>query len=835
MTAPGPDSTSREEEIAGAIAQLLAARNALSALTAGQVDAIIDPSGGATVLLQKAQEALLESRAHYRRLLKQMPTLVFELAEDGTIVFLNDAIQRVTGYRADELEGQNWWRTFVPGEPPAAQELRRRLATSDVASYELPIRARNGATVVLELTTSNQFRLDGTVEAIVGFASDVTVRVRAAEERLRTLLDGVTEYAIYMLDSTGHIASWNSGAQRITGYSAQDVLGKHVSMFVPDEQRRSGTADRLLLQASTSGRAEDEGWRIRKDGSRYLASAVLTALRDPGGALQGFAKITRDVTELRRAELLKIRLAEERARRTEIEASLQRLRLFVEHAPAAIAMFDREMRYLLFSRRWVRDYRLKDRDISGRSHYEVFPDLPQRWRDAYRRCLEGAHESCEEDRFERAGGGLDWVRWSAHPWSDGSGAIGGIIIFSEIITEQRLAKEALAQSEERLRQAQKMEAVGQLAGGVAHDFNNMLTAITGYSELILGRLPRDHEITRQIQQIRRAADRATSLTRQLLAFSRKQGLQPRVFDLNEVVTEAHGMLRRLIGEDIEIAYNTYPDLGLVRADPCQVEQVVINLAVNARDAMPTGGTLTIETSNVELDATCAQSHPDVAPGRYVLVAVTDTGTGMDAATLSRIFEPFYTTKDKGKGTGLGLSTVHGIVKQSGGHISVSSELGRGSTFKVYLPRVQALPERVPCTSSQRALARRGAETILVVEDDEFVREIISEVLNNCGYEVMIATRGMEAIQLVEQHRGPIHLLLTDVVLPQMSGPQIAERVTAIRPEIRVLFMSGYPEEAIVHRRVLDPGTAFVHKPFTSGALAREVRAMLDGATVDDDA
>jgi len=387
--------------------------------------------------------------------------------------------------------------------------------------------------------------------------------------------------------------------------------------------------------------------------------------------------------------------------------------------------------------------------------------------------------------------------------------------------------------EAQLRQAQKMEALGRLAGGVAHDFNNLLTVISGYSDMLLSDLESGHLLHGHAAAINNAAARATTLTRQLLAFSRREVLQPTVLDLNAVVTETGKMLQRLIGEDIALVTTLEPALGRVNADRGQLEQVLLNLTVNARDAMPQGGQLTFETANVELGEADAPWRVGVIPGRYVRLAVRDTGIGMDAATQSHLFEPFFTTKEPGKGTGLGLATVYGIVTQSGGHIKVDSTYGRGTTFRIYLPRFEEGLEAVepaapPSTSLQ------GLETVLLVEDEIEVRGVAQKLLQSAGYTVLAASDSEEALRLCAQHAGPIHLLLTDVVMPGMSGPALASRLEAMRPAMKVMYMSmsGYTEDAIVHHDLLDPGTVILPKPFTLEILVRMVRESLDPGLSD---
>lgn len=397
---------------------------------------------------------------------------------------------------------------------------------------------------------------------------------------------------------------------------------------------------------------------------------------------------------------------------------------------------------------------------------------------------------------------------------------------ARLYEQAQQAYEALSRAQSQLLQTQKMEAIGRLAAGVAHDFNNLLTIMKGRSQLVLMRLPRESPGWRDIELIDKTCDRAVRVVEQLLAFSRKQILQPKVLDLNVVVGGMLDMLRRLIGEDIELAFAPRPALGRVRADPGQLEQVIVNLAVNARDAMPDGGRWTIETADVDLDEGYAARHVGVRPGAYVRLSVSDTGSGMDEKVRVRLFEPFFTTKELGKGTGLGLATVYGIVRQSGGNIWVYSEVGQGTTFKIYLPRVDECAEPVADHVSTES-ARNGTETLLLVEDEDDVRDLTREMLEGLGYTVLEARRPQEAMRISEQHRGLIHLMLTDVVMPELSGHRLAERITAGRPNMKVLYMSGYTDDAIVRHGVLECGTRFLQKPFSSDTLADKVREVLD--------
>jgi PAS domain S-box-containing protein len=422
-----------------------------------------------------------------------------------------------------------------------------------------------------------------------------------------------------------------------------------------------------------------------------------------------------------------------------------------------------------------------------------------------------------ESVWRRKDGKTITVRQTGRVVHDAKGGVDYFTVIVEDITERKAL-------EAQFRQAQKMEAVGRLAGGVAHDFNNLLTAILGTADLLLDTMEREQERD-DVEEIRKAAKRAAELTRQLLAFSRQQVLAPQVLDLNALVGNLDKLLRRLIGEDVELRTVLAPDLGAVQADPGQLEQVIVNLAVNSRDAMPQGGQLTIETANAELDAVYAEAHFPAQPGAYVLLAVSDTGTGMDAATRSQIFDPFFTTKELGKGTGLGLATVYGVVKQSDGYIWVYSEPGRGTSFKIYLPRVGAMPTPAqPAPPPPASL--RGSETVLLVEDDEMVRALTRRLLEARGHTVLLASRGDEALELLARHPGVVDLLVTDVVMPGMSGREVAQRAATLRPGIKVLYLSGYTAEAIVRHGVLESGIAFLQKPFTADTLARKVREVL---------
>ena len=493
-----------------------------------------------------------------------------------------------------------------------------------------------------------------------------------------------------------------------------------------------------------------------------------------------------------------------------------RLAVMIDNMPAIIWTTDTDLRFTYRTGAALETLGFRADEALGKTLFQHFgtedPNFPLI--AAHRKALAGATLSFE----------LEWQKRSfdcyAQPLRGPQGELIGVIGVALDVTDRKHLTD-------QLRQSQKMQAIGELAGGVAHDFNNLLMVVKGHAQLLLERMPNEPSLRHSAQQVEKAADRAASLTRQLLAFSRKQVLQPRVLDMNDVVTGMIKMFSRVIGENIEMAFVPGAGLGRAKADPGQIEQVLLNLVVNARDAMPNGGRLTIETANVHLDRGYAAGHATVEPGPYIMLTVTDTGCGMDAETQSRIFEPFFTTKEPGKGTGLGLATVYGVVKQSGGYIWVYSEVGCGTTFKIYLPQVTEEVD-APIVEPQARRSSAGTETVLFVEDEQSVRELVRDYLRGVGYRVIDAGDGIEALEAAASHKGPIHILITDVVMPRLSGRDLATRLSSAWPDLKVLFISGYTDDTIVRHGVLEGGVAFLQKPFNLNALAEKIREVLKG-------
>jgi two-component system cell cycle sensor histidine kinase/response regulator CckA len=623
---------------------------------------------------------------------------------------------------------------------------------------------------------------------------------------LRGITEGTTD-AIFVKDLQGRYLMMNPAGAAFLGRTVDEVIGKDdTELFNPEAGREIMELDRRVLQAGEMLTFEEAGTSA---GVSRIYLSNKGPFRDASGKVVGLLGICRDISDRKMAE-------------EEMRKSQQKLRIHFDHTPLAVIEWDLDFRVADWNPSAERIFGYTREEALGqRGSFIVHPQFRERVDRVWQTLLQqkGATRNIGENDNITKDGRVISCEWYNTPLIDESGRVLGVASLAQDVTE-RVALE------ERLRQSQKMEAVGRLAGGVAHDFNNLLTVILGYSQIVAEGVPAGSRLADSTAQIKSAADRASGITRQLLAFSRKQVLSPRVINLNDIVLNLDSLLRRLIGEDIEVLTAPSNDLGSVKADPGQIEQVIMNLALNARDAMPTGGKLTLETANAQLDESYSQGHQPAEPGLYVMLAVTDTGHGMTPETQARIFEPFYTTKEVGKGTGLGLSMVYGIVKQSGGYIWVYSEPDRGTTFKIYLPRVDQPAEAVDAQHRPRNV-QRGSETILLVEDDPQLRQLSSSVLAHCGYKMLIAGSPEEGIEICMANHRDISLLVTDVVMPRMNGRQLAEQIQRASPKVKVLYISGYTSNAIVHYGVLDPGLSFLPKPFTLSALVAKVREVLD--------
>jgi len=735
----------------------------------------------------------------------------------GTILWVNAAFTRMTGYSSAEAIGQNA-RLLKSGEHPKVfyRELWATIASGKSWTGEMINRRKDGSVYIEEQTITPVLDSAGKPAYFIAVKQDRTLRRRAedalrqSEERYRLLAENISD-VIGLYDLGMNAVYVSPSVQQLRGYTPDEVMARPVTdQLAPGSRDLAMRVFREEMEMERGGRGDPARSRtlefevLCKDGTTAWTESKLTAVRDSSGSLTGFIMVSRDITERKRVE-------------ETLRDTSQTLRTLIDASVLAIVVLDREGRVTLWNKAATRLFGWSAQEVLGQPLPTIPEDKRAEFEEARSRSQAGEDVVYETQRRRRDGSLVDVLRSSAAIF-DAQGELAGSMGIFVDITERK-------QLEEQLRQAVKMEGIGRLAGGIAHDFNNLLTVIGGRSYILLSQLPAGHAMRRDLLLIQQTGDRAAALTRQLLAFSRKQTLTPAVIDLNETVSGMRTLLERVLGEDVELIMDLDPSLGHVTADPGQLEQVIINMAVNARDAMPEGGQLTLETRHVDVDPTYARQRVEMAPGPYEVVSISDTGVGMDAATVARVFEPFFTTKAVGKGTGLGLATAYGIIKQSGGHVTVSSEPGRGTTFRIYLPRTMA-SESAPVAVEETA-ARRGTEVALLAEDDANLRALTRDILASEGYTVLESADVEDALRMAERQDGTIHLLLTDVVMPHMSGRALAEAVKRFRPDIRVLYMSGYTDDAIVHHGVLDPGTALLQKPFTPAALARKVREVLD--------
>jgi two-component system cell cycle sensor histidine kinase/response regulator CckA len=827
---------------------------------------------------QKADEMIRQREARLKLILDQALDAVITLEADGRISGWNPQAERVFGWTANEALGRRLVETIVPERLREAHNfgVRRFLATgaSTIQNrrLEMPGLHRSGHEFPVELTIGSIRQGDSVIFS--AFVRDITEQkraenaLRASEDRYRAFVAQSTE-AIWCFEfetpmptslpideqiefiyQHGFLSDCNDEMARMYGFGgAGDLIGLRLDQLLVRSDPRNLEYLTAFLQSGY--RLKDaESHELDRDGRNKFFLNNLIGIAENGTLLRAWGT-QRDVTERKEAECRTAAFASLALQLSGADDVVDAARIIVDVAQDLCGWESCSVD-LYFADLDRIDAVLTVDLVNGQAT-ELPPAYTGRAPSAMARrvvtegpqlILRGADDRGPGDlipfgNVSRPSASLIFV-----PIRNKNDVIGILSIQSyksnaydseDLLVLQSLAdqcgaaleriraQQELRRTEAQLRQAQKMEAVGRLAGGIAHDFNNLLTTILGTCDLLLEELPPEKQWREDVEEIRKAGDRAAGLTRQLLAFSRKQVIEASTLDLNETVASISSMLRRLIGEDVELVTRLDPALGMIQADPGQIEQVLMNLAVNSRDAMPNGGTLIIETSNVEIEKD-GKGIPVVPPGRHVMLAVSDNGIGMDAETRSHIFEPFYTTKEQGKGTGLGLATVYGIVRQSGGYVTVYSEPGAGAVFRIYLPTVDDSPAPKVIAVS---LPRGGSETILVAEDEPAVRNLARRVLESNGYAVILAAGGEEALAMSRGFEGRIHLLLTDVIMPGMSGPQLAERLSAERSDSKVLFMSGYTDTAIIHHGVLEPGIWYLQKPFSPGGLAEKVREVLD--------
>ncbi len=763
---------------------------------------------------RKSQKHLQQQIQFQQRLIDALPIPVFYRDPEGIFLGCNAAFERLMGRNHEKIIGS----TFYDLLSPKQAEFFSPLCPEDyhlepVATHEGTLTTPTGHTYTILHHQANFQNLEDTCGGTISAVLDITARKQAEEaskqgaERLRQIVQNMP-VMMNAFDEKRKIIVWNRECERVTGYTAEEIIGnpKALEMLYPDHEYRQYVIEQTEKLGFDFRNVE---WQLRaKDGSWKVISWSNISKYYPIAGWHSWA-IGMDVTERKKAEKA-------------LNESRQILKDILDTIPVRVFWKDRNCVYLGCNRLFAHDAGLNSQEeIIGKTDYDLtWIDQANDYRtDDQQVIRSGEAKLMYEEPQTTPSGEIIWLRTSKIPLRNEQNQIIGVLGTYEDITQQKLL-------EDQFRHAQKMEAVGQLAGGIAHDFNNLLVAILGYSEMALHRIEKNSSLHRKISEIHKAGIRAQSLTSQLLAFSRKQVLQPRIINLNHMIFDIEKMLRPLIGENIDLEILNGPKLGNIKADPGQIEQVIINLAINARDAMPHGGKLTIETTNVELDEEYTMDYFHALSGSYVMLAVSDTGHGISKNIIKNIFDPFFTTKKEGKGTGLGLSTVYGIVKQSGGDVWVYSDEGEGTTFKIYFPRVD--DHSMENTTPRQPIEKlEGAEIILIVEDEEQVRDYLKATLEDYGYEALVASHGEEALQKYTHHSSSINLLITDVVMPKMSGKELAHRFNQHYPDLKVLYISGYTENAIVHHGVLEEGIAFLQKPFNPDVLLQKVRSILN--------
>ncbi|MBN2654349.1 MAG: PAS domain S-box protein [Nitrospirae bacterium] len=889
--------------------------------------------------IETANAALQVSEEKYRNLIDNIPERIFVKDKDLAYLSCNEHYAADLGIQTTDICGKTD-HDFYPAD--LAEKYRaddvRVMESGHTMSFEENYKLLGRDTWIYTIKTPIIDK-NGNIAGILGIFSDITEKkqadeiIRAREKYLQAILHTTAE-GFWVINSQGLVTEVNDAYCFMSGYTKDEIIGMRIKDLDADEDP-ADTAARIKRVITNSSELFEVRHK-RKDGSIWPLEVSATWLNEYGGQIICFCH---DLTEQKKAQ-------------QELTHSHNLMRYIIDHTNSSVAVHDKELKYIYASQRYLNAYKINGINVIGKHHYEIFPDLPQKWRDVHQRALAGEVLKSDRDSYVRDDGSVEWTRWECRPWYEADNSVGGIIVYTEVITDWVLAEEALRKSEkhltaliaasplaiisvdlegnvkswnsaaerifgwtqnevigkmlpivpkdkayefdkfrnriingavytdlelkrqskdgrlidisistapihdkngeiaeiialvtditdrkkieaeriklqDQLMQAQKMESVGRLAGGVAHDFNNKLGVILGYTELALSKIEHDNTITDYLKQISTAAQRSAEITRQLLAFARKQTISPRALILNDTIDGMINMLQRLIGENIDLSWLPGKDTWYVMMDPAQLDQILVNLCVNARDAISGTGKITIETANSVIDKEFCSDKPEFIPGDFVTLTVSDNGCGMDKDTITNLFEPFFTTKDVGKGTGLGLATVYGIIKQNNGFINVYSEPGQGSMFRIYLPAYKTAAENTDDECSKNTKPAAGHEKILLVEDEPSILEMTKTMLEMLGYTVLAADSPAKALNLAETHDGNIDLLMTDVIMPEMNGDALAKQIKAIHPKLKLLFMSGYTADVIGHHGVLDVEVYFIQKPFSIKDLALKIRQAIE--------
>jgi PAS domain S-box-containing protein len=790
---------------------------------------LLDEAGNPTVLngithditrYRQAEEALRQSEERFQSLFNRVQDGVYRSTPDGRFVEFNQALMQILGYESrEELQNLDIRRDLYY-QPEDRDASLVDSGLEPIETYRL--RHKDGREIWVEDHGHYVYDVDGKILFHEGILRDITERKRTEEalrESRRFLADLIENSGtlISVKDCEGRFEMVNRKWEEVTGLVRQEVLGHRdlelYPKFIADQFRRND------LEAMETGKIVEKEEVLENERGRSYLLSIKFPIRGNDNKIRGICGMSTEITDRKRAE-------------ETLRESEEMYRALIQALPDIVIRFDRQGRHLFISENAAAEFGLSAQEHVGKTFAELgFPESSSRFCEEKILQVFESGVPCEVELQLERSGHKRFLNWRLVPERDAQGRICSVLSVSRDVTDIHQNEEERKRLQEQLAQAQKMESVGRLAGGVAHDFNNMLAAILGHAEMALERVAPDHPLSADLRGIQNAAQRSADLTRQLLAFARKQTVMPKVLNLNDTVGGMLKMLGRLIGEDLQLAWLPGKNLWPVKMDPSQIDQVLANLCVNARDAIgKTGGRITIETGNVVFDETYCGCHADTAPGEYVLLAVSDNGCGMDRQTQEHLFEPFFTTKGIGQGTGLGLATVYGVVKQNNGSINVYSEPGNGTTFKLYWPRYAG---KLDSHLAEPAGALDGGrETVLMVEDEPAILVMCRAMVEKLGYRVITAGTPGEAIRLAQEHAGQIHLLMTDVVMPEMNGRDLARRILSLYPDLKCLFMSGYTANVIAHHGVLDEGVQFLQKPFTLKDLSARIRTALDSEQGD---
>ena len=775
---------------------------------------------------RRYEEKLRESEERYRELVENANSIIMRMDRNGRVTFINEYAQSFFGYRASEIIGKSVVGTIVPEKDSAGIDLQAMIMDIGAhpqlyVSNENENMRRDGSRLRIAWTNKPFFNELGEVSEILCVGNDITERRKAedlAKEATIKMQEVVRATRVGLWDwilDTNKV-HFSTEWKRQIGYEEHELIDDFTeweSRVHPDDLVQTLAKIREAIDVPRPDCQVEFRFR-HKDGSYRWILALISVLIGDNGKATRLLGTHIDITERKQAE-------------KDLRHSYELMSYIIKHNTSALAVHDKALNYLFVSERYLQDYKVKEKNIIGKHHYDVFPDLPQKWRDVHQKALSGITSSAENDRYDREDGSIEWTTWECRPWYQGNGEIGGFVVYTEVVTDKIKSAEQKLLLQKQLSQAQKMEAIGVLAGGIAHDFNNILGAILGYAEMVQDDCPIGSRMRNDIDRVVEASHRAKELVKQILAFSRQTDTEEKPLQPTLIIKEAVKMLRPSLPSTIDIQQNIDPDVGLIFADPTQIHQILTNLCTNAFHAMEeTGGILTISLKNKELHLSDLVSEPDVQPGLFVDISVADTGPGISPQIVDKIFDPFFTTKEVGRGTGMGLAIIHGIAKKSGGVVSFQSSPGEGTIFHVYMPvyiSTSTLTDEIPPIE----LIQPGIERILFIDDEKMLAEMGKTMLERLGYKVTMATSSIEALKTIQNQQENFDLVITDQTMPDMTGIDLARRILQIRPGMPIILCTGFSNLISEEKARIYGIKGFAMKPLAKKDLAALIRTVLD--------